>query len=127
LLPTLGQALADGLVHRGHIDAATSSLLDPRSGTSAVVDDEGTTGAIFADRLLTEVSLATSPGTVEHLGRVLKEHLHPGREDRFDAEHYRRSGRFVVDPASDPEVMAVFEHGTAPAMLPGRCATTGRP
>src|SRR4051812_7948819 len=141
-LPRLGAALAAGDVHRGHVDAATSTLtrlprhhlhrvLPPSEVAGADTEpaappEPPTTGAELIDRAVTDLSRVSCPGTVNQWGKALLQVLDPDGAERFDRERAeRRHGgfttdftgmgvwSFTLDPVDHALVAAAFERAAS--------------
>ena len=108
-LPLMGQALADGVISREHLDVAVSTLRrlpqhlktqtvqlpddaspDPAEGETAGDQEDGRTGVEVIDELLVKQSRLFPPTTIDRLGRQIVHLLDPGRADRLDPDAVMR-------------------------------------
>jgi hypothetical protein len=119
-LPRLGQALAEGVVDRGHVDVGVAALRRLPHGLVAKAGPQ-------VDEVLTEHSRRLCPRDSHVLAGYLLARLVPDVEDRFDPDAYtRRSlafatdatgmlvGRFQLDPAAGAIVKTALLANAAP-------------
>jgi hypothetical protein len=126
-LQQLGQALAEGVVSREHVDVAVRAVRGVPRHLLTRRGVDGVSGAERVDRFLTDTALSLSPQEARRVTDQLLAVLDPDGSDRFDPEAVTRRGarlstdstgmlllRAELDPAAGAVLRAAIDRYSAP-------------